>query len=362
MNGTAKAPRISGFDLARGLAILGMVLVNYDVVLAYGHKEPALMRTIVDACTGRASALFVTLAGIGIILLGKREVLFKRALFLLIVGYAWQMLWSGDILHYYAFYVAIGALCLSLSPLALGLLAIASTAGFLLLMEYFNYGAGWNWMALEYPPFWTLKGQLRNLFFNGFHPLFPWLAFLFSGMVLGKCQIGLPRIRRMALAGSVLVFVAVHFLSAHFASLEDTRGIMYQMTEWYRAPEALYGLSSMPPGPFYVLSAGASAVFVICLCLEISATEFGQRCATPLIATGQMAFTLYLAHVLVLYFLLAPMLRACREEHDLDQAGVMTVVFSGAMIFNLVAVLGSWLWKQRLGRGPIETLMRRLTG
>jgi uncharacterized membrane protein YeiB len=75
-----------------------------------------------------------------------------------------------------------------------------------------------------------------------------------------------------------------------------------------------------------------------------------------------MAFTLYLAHVLVLYFLLAPMLKACREDHGLDQAGVMTVVFSGAMIFNLVAVLGSWLWKQRLGRGPIETLMRRLTG
>ena len=362
MNHRTDDSRISGFDLARGLAILGMVLVNFDVVLSYEHRDPDFLRTIVSACTGRASALFVTLAGIGMILLGKRAVLFKRALFLVVVGYAWQIFWTGDILHYYAFYVAIGALCLSLGPLTLGVLAAASIGIFMLLMSILDYGAGWNWMTLEYPEFWTPRGQLRNLFFNGFHPLFPWLAFLFTGMALGKLEIGRPKVRRLALVGSVLIFIGAQMLSDHFGSVEDTRGYMLQIKEWYKAPDSLYGLGSMPPGPFYMLSAGASAVFVICLCLEVGANRIGQWLAAPLITCGQMAFTLYLAHVLALFFLMAPLLEWFQEHGDLNRTGTMALVLSGAMAFNVLAVLGSVLWKRRYDRGPIEYLMRRITG
>ncbi len=42
MNNRTDDSRISGFDLARGLAILGMVLVNFDVVLSYEHRDPDL--------------------------------------------------------------------------------------------------------------------------------------------------------------------------------------------------------------------------------------------------------------------------------------------------------------------------------
>ena len=67
--------------------------------MAFGASKPAWLRTIASAFSGNASALFVTLAGVGIVLLGRRDVILKRALLLLFVGYAWSVLWSGDILH-----------------------------------------------------------------------------------------------------------------------------------------------------------------------------------------------------------------------------------------------------------------------
>ena len=359
MTPTTQTPRISGIDIARGLAILGMVFVNYDVVLAYGFEEPAFLRSLVNGCSGRASATFVTLAGIGLVLLGNKQVLLRRALFLLVVGYAWQVAWAGDILHYYAFYVAIGALCLELGPVCLGLLALTSMGGFLVLMATCSYGAGWNWILLEYPEFWTPAGLLRNLVFNGWHPLFPWLAFLFTGMALAKCPLHLPRTRRMGIGISIAVFILAQVLSQHFASQPDTRNITMKLMEWYKAPDALYGLSSIPPGPFYVMSAGASAVFVICGCLELGARETWNRWLAPLRACGQMAFSLYIVHVLAMYFFLMPLVEVLQTDHDYDNTHIMTVVFAGSVVFNLCAVGASWAWTQRLGRGPMERLMRR---
>lgn len=361
MHEITPSTRLRGIDLARGLAIIGMVFVNFDVVMSYDFKEPALLRTLVNACTGRASATFVTLAGVGIVLLGNKEILLKRALFLLFVGYAWQVVWPGDILHYYAFYVAIGALCLGLGPVALGLLALACIGGFLLLMQEFTYGSGWNWLLLEYPDFWTGEGLLRNLIFNGYHPLIPWMAFLFTGMALAKCQINLASTRRFALIASVLIFVLASVLSQHFSSQPDTRSITLKLMEWYMAPESLYGLSSIPPGPFYMLSAGASAVFVICACLELGTHPACDRIVAPLIATGKLAFSLYLAHVLVMYFTLMPLVEYLQANLDYKKPQIMQVVFTGSCVFCSAAVWGSWAWNKRFGHGPMERLMRRLS-
>ncbi len=56
----------------------------------------------------------------------------------------------------------------------------------MLLLFTLNYEAGWDWGTPTYDCFWTLKGTARHLFFNGFHPVVPWLGFLFVGMVLGR--------------------------------------------------------------------------------------------------------------------------------------------------------------------------------
>ncbi|GAF19069.1 membrane protein [Bacillus sp. JCM 19046] len=58
--------RMEGLDLARALAMFGMILVNFMIVTgAKGNGHPLLVG-FTNLFEGRAAATFVTLAGIGI--------------------------------------------------------------------------------------------------------------------------------------------------------------------------------------------------------------------------------------------------------------------------------------------------------
>jgi uncharacterized protein len=140
-----KRGRILGFDLACCLAIFGMVLVNYEVVLAFGARHPSWLRGLCDLVEGRAAVLFVVLAGIGITLLEHRPTLLKRAAFLLVFGYSWQVIWPGNILYYYGFYLLAGVACMGLRPGTLFILAGVAVAGFALLFSFLDYSAEVLW-------------------------------------------------------------------------------------------------------------------------------------------------------------------------------------------------------------------------
>ena len=330
-----------------------MVFVNYEVVLARSASEPGWLRTLAGMFEGNASALFVTLAGGGIVLLGRRVVVLRRALLLLVFGYIWQVMWPGDILHYYAFYLTGGALCLGLRPGWLWLLAAAAVGGFVWAFTVFDYGLGWNWTSLSYPEFWTARGQLRNLLFNGWHPLLPWLAFLFAGMALARWGVERPGRRRVALGVSLACYATALGLSAVLSAYPDTRPGIEQLQHWYRAPAAIWGTSSLPPGPLYVLSAGSAAVFVLAACLELCDRPRIARWCAPLARAGQFALSFYLLHVLLLYFVVVPLAGSF-------SVSPLVVAFVATVAFGLLAVIGANSWPGR--RGPCEWLMRKLCG
>ncbi len=115
--------RIQGFDVARAFAIMGMMLVNYKIVFTYGIKKHMLLSGFLGVFEGRAVAVFIILAGIGIGLMTKKSyfsgslevrkqiriTVLKRALFLFVLG---QILyagfgWSADILHYYGVFMVM---------------------------------------------------------------------------------------------------------------------------------------------------------------------------------------------------------------------------------------------------------------
>jgi len=58
--------RIIGIDVARALAVIGMVIVNFKVVL--GEKGQNWVKLLASVFDGKASATFVVLAGVGIAL------------------------------------------------------------------------------------------------------------------------------------------------------------------------------------------------------------------------------------------------------------------------------------------------------
>jgi uncharacterized protein len=344
--------RIIGFDVARCLAILAMVYVNYEVVLAKDDATPAWLRSLADAFEGRAAALFVTLAGIGITLLDDRRILVRRAFFLLLAGYAWQLLWPGDILHFYGAYLLLGALFLRRSPLLLLFLAFLSILVFLGLFYSFAYGTGWDFATLSCIDFWTVKGQIRNLFFNGWHPVFPWIAFLFWGMALGRFDLSRSGRRRVVLLLAILIAAAAEIASRFLSQIEDTRPILEQLGKWYEGPELLFGTGSIPPMPLYVLSAGATAVAVICLVLELTAHRSAVRWAAPLVSCGQLALTFYLGHILI----------GLADSEDFADAPDLETAAFRALLFCGGAVLFAWLWRKRFRRGPLEWAMRHLCG
>ena len=63
--------RVNGFDVARALAIFGMVVVNFKIAMNAETGNQLLMG-FAGLFEGRASALFVILAGIGVTLMTNK--------------------------------------------------------------------------------------------------------------------------------------------------------------------------------------------------------------------------------------------------------------------------------------------------
>ena len=103
--------------------------------------------------------------------------LLRRAVFLFVLGLINMTVFDADILHFYAVYFVVGAAFLTAPTRALWLGSVGVVALAVLAVMIFNYDLGWDWETLTYTDLWTLPGFLRNLFFNGWHPVLPWAAF-----------------------------------------------------------------------------------------------------------------------------------------------------------------------------------------
>ena len=182
--------RLEGLDLARYLAFVGMVIVNFNVAMGTDADHSSLQR-VVSALHGRAAAVFVVLAGIGLGLgsakrANARPLIVRRACFLLVLGLLDTTIFSADILHYYAFYFLFGVLFLKQDARVLTAGIVGVTVAFVSLTFAFDCGTSWNWSDYSYRDLWSPTGFLRNLFFNGWHPVFPWLGFLLFGLLLAR--------------------------------------------------------------------------------------------------------------------------------------------------------------------------------
>ena len=356
------AGRIEGYDLARAAAVLGMVIVNFKVAMGADGGQ-GWLSSVAGLVDGKAAATFVVLAGVGMSLMARRAIeasdpsqlsearrtLFGRALFLFVVGLAYTPLWNADILHFYGVYIAIGAFVLSWPGLGLAALAVAVNIGSFVMLVGLDYEAGWNWATLEYEGLFTPVGMVRHLFFNGFHPVFPWLSYLLLGIWLGRQDLR-DRARRLWIGGAGLgVVVRVSALSAWLIGRIGTA-----IDGDLETTIALFGTSPMPPNVFAMLAGSGAAVFVIAAAVEIEQHVRGMRLTRALVSAGQLALTLYVAHVVLG---MGGLLLVGRLE---DRSLVFAL--SSAAAFMVVAVVFADAWRARWSRGPLEALMRRITG
>ncbi|MCT4558703.1 MAG: DUF418 domain-containing protein [Pelagimonas sp.] len=331
--------RLIGLDIARFLAFFGMVLVNFRIAAEVAPGSGAVS-ILTNAMEGRAAALFVVLAGIGMSLAqpGSLTVL-KRAAFLFVVGLINLMIFDADILHYYALYFLCALPVLTLSARALFWLGGCLSVGSLALHLGFSYDQGWDWDTLTYADFWTLPGFVRHSLFNGWHPVFPWMAFMLIGMGLGKLDLRADhRPRQFITIGLALTLGGL--IPGWFAPAGDLQDLL--------------NTAPIPPGPFYILSATGSAMVVLGLILALTRGDTG-RWARVLATGGRQSLTLYLAHILLGMGLLEGL-------GLLNGALTATQIFLYSLAFCGLCLIYTWAWSRRFSRGPLEAMMRKLAG
>jgi uncharacterized membrane protein YeiB len=354
--------RIIGIDVARALAVIGMIIVNFKVV--FGENGLSWVKSFASIFDGKAAATFVVLAGVGLALMtnsaiknkdqnklkiARRRIL-KRALFLFIVGISYVAIWPADILHFYGIYMAITILLLTSKERTLIATAITLIVAFPILMTFWNYETGWDFTTLDYHGFWTVKGFMRNLFFNGFHPVIPWTAFMLFGYWFGKQDLHNDKFIKKTFWISSIIFVSIQALSYSFISFlsEGNQETAKELTE-------ILGTNPMPPLPIYMFNGIAIAFAIISACIIIAKRFENNKIIDALDKTGQLALTFYVAHVIIGMGIIDAMNPAKMGNYSVE----FSVVY--ALVFSLLCIVFAVIWRKYKTSGPLEWIMRKIT-
>jgi uncharacterized membrane protein YeiB len=351
--------RIIGYDLARAVALLGMLLVNFSVLPGTCGAEPNWLDYVIEMIKGRAAATFVVLAGVGLSLLSKnvylskdraainvkRLTLFKRSLFLLVIGlFNFALSPISDILHFYAIYIAIGACLLTVSNRSLAALALATITARPLIMIDFDFFQNCGFNTVAYAGIGNLLGIVGHFLFNGCFPVIPWMAFVMVGMWIGRRDLSDHYLRKKILLigiGAVALSESVSRVFIHVSSWAqlDLKGLL----PWFET-------AAGDPTPLFMLSAIGTALVVIC-CIMILADRYGNTSWTsPFISAGQTTLSLYVAHIIFGTLFLKAI-----ETFDME---LFFFPLWGTIVFYTGGLVFSYYWARRFRRGPLELLMR----
>ncbi len=346
--------RLEGLDLARFLAFAGMVIVNFGLVFAADGSSHGWAGAVISLFEGRSAATFVVLAGIGFSLMtrdGKKieafPVLLKRAGFLMVIGLLNMLIFPADILHFYAVYFLLGLVFIRLNSgallLAMGFIILFATAALFRI----DYETGWNWTDYSYRDFWSVEGFLRNLMYNGFHPVLPWFAFLLFGFLLARLPLHETRTQCRMIAGGAAL-AAVSAIVSHALTGNATIQSIGLADVFHIKP--------MPPGPLYMLSGLGTASVLIGSALWFDAHCKGtvRHLLSPFLAAGRMTLSLYAGHILIGMLVLVML--------GFENSGQAEIALVASAVFIVLSVIFAGFWMRSFKAGPIELLMRRLTG
>ncbi len=355
--------RLTGLDLARGLAVIGMVLVNFVYVLSHDlvgiiEQDPTAIEalsplalgigaTVLIGLAGRAAAVFLVLFGVGISLQTRRIdfennpgwawPLIRRYLLLMVGGMVFIPLWEADILHYIGLYGLLVLPLIRMRTRWLLLIASVLILGAETGRLIFQYPAGWQAGAIgsHYEDMWSFSGQLRQLFFNGYHPVFPWLSFVISGLCLGRLNLRSKAVLRWLILGGSAA-AAAGFIAMALG-----------------VPAGFF-----PADTLFILLGISNAIWIIGLCLwvcvEIDLPSQGNLFNRMTRNMGRLALSHYPGHVWLGIF---PVLALRHEMMDLS----FESSFGIALAYLLITGAAGHYWLKSHQQGPLEKLLRMLS-
>jgi len=350
-----RAKRIQGYDLARGVAIFAMVIIDFKTFFCIDETFPEWLYTLIEYMDRRAAAILVMLAGAGMTLMSRkaglaksRDTLFRRALFLMLCGILIARIWPADILHFYGFFILTGLAMAQFSdPGLLVGAAVFWLVSFLGLSDSFC-------VYLENFTADSLPNQLADLFFIGYYPIFPWATLYLLGMWLGRQDLKNRHVKITLLGSGLLAAVlsecagyfipgmAVKTILAHGASDETAAYIFILLSK-------LTVIDLTLPSPVSIISAAGTGLCVIMLSF-LCATGLKQGPPQYFLIAGKNTLSLYVLHILFIKWV----------EHlpGIGEDYPVLWCTAGAILFIAAYTLLMRLWLKKFAMGPLESAMR----
>lgn len=322
--------------------MFGMVVVHY---VSIDGTEGAL-GTFAAAMAGRAMPLFMMLGGVGVHLATARSPhpdrdLLIRAVILLLLGMVVHELTAriAIVLQSYGLFFLLSPLFRRLPrPLLLVGAALVTAVGAVTYQQFTP------------PPLFTtfeMLGEpvtlLQSLFFTGYYPFFPVVAFFLVGIWIGGLDLRSDRVA-LTLAGvGTVVGIGVMVVANALVDRLELSVARFDGDDVFRAANLLNteGHSEMPA---WVLSAGGTSAAVIGISLLIAPRA--RRVLTPVLALGTLALTFYIFQAIVIH--LAPPLSETTIEEEFR---LVLILYGGFVLF-------AWGWKYFFRSGPFESLLR----
>nr|WP_179421752.1 heparan-alpha-glucosaminide N-acetyltransferase domain-containing protein [Pedococcus badiiscoriae] len=373
--GHAAGGRLVGLDVARCIALIGMIAHHTLAKTIHGHVPwPQSL------ATGRSSGLFAVLAGTSIAIMTRRSTLerqsgrgrleisiFVRALAIAAIGLVLEKLHDpgvGVILPYYGVLFMLGIPFLRLR--ARQLLAAALVAD--LVLPFVSALVRPHLPSTASVPLHDLTPfQLAvNLGLNGDFPALPWLGFLLAGMALGRVALDRPRTAWWLVATGSALAVAAATVSDLLLRIPSARTALLQSwpdarpgATWHDLAAALpagFG-GTTPTGslwwlavhaphtatPFDLMQTTGCAVAVIGGCLL--AARHRPRVWQVVFGAGAMSLTSYSLHLVLLRTDVWP------------DIGTTNFWSEAAVVLTVGAGFALLRW-----RGPLERIVSFLTG
>jgi len=338
--------RIAGVDLARGLAVIGMLAAHLLWIDDFDFADASTWVGIAD---GRSSILFATLAGvsIGLVTGGRRPLaapqlgvarqrLAVRAGVLWVIG-VWLIATGVPVFVILPAYAILFLLALPFVTLAARTLFVLAGA-IALVMPFVQ-------VLLDALPVWTTQsGQLLSAAVGWHYPFPVWIAFVLAG--LGAARAGILRARvQVWLLGAGAALACVGYgLDAATGAGAASDVVSVWGAVWTAEPHS--------SGVLEAVGSGGFALALIGLCLLVCRTLV-TWVVLPLRAVGAMPLTAYTAQ-LVIWAIAATVILGVpgdlRGFRDLEPFWPITITL----------VIACTAWALLIGRGPLEWIVDRV--
>lgn len=331
--------REPGIDLARGLAVVGMLAAHMTELPAFVWSDPA---TWAGVASGRSSVLFAVLAGVSVAIVtggpdrlsaGRAPIARARLAVRAACIWAIGIVLALTAVPIYGILPAYGILFLLALPAVrwrAGVL-FATAAGLALagpLIVYAASAAPWDATPL---------GDALSTA-TGWHYPFPlWAAYLAAGMGIGRLRLGDARVSAaLVLAGAALVLLG--------------DGVIGEASPAVGTVAALLSTEPHSSGIGEAIGTGGFAIAAVGVCVLLCRTPV-RWVAIPVRAVGTMPLSAYASQ----YVLWAVMTAGALDP--LGEFRALEPLWPFAIALSVVCTA----WALLVGRGPLEAGIGRVS-